>query len=76
MVDKIQLCRDRVRKVKMKLELNLARDTNNKRRASTDMLARKGRSKKGATPSRSKAGKPVTRNEEEAEQLFHLSLHL
>jgi len=41
----ICLCRDGVSKAKAQLELNLARDAKSKKRSSTDMSARKGRSK-------------------------------
>lgn len=44
------LCRDRVRKAMARLELNLARDKKNNKRAFTGMPARKGGSKK-AKPS-------------------------
>jgi len=45
-----QLCRDGVRKAKMQLELNLARDAKNNNRASTGMSTRKGRLKKVHPP--------------------------
>jgi len=48
--DAAQLCRDAVRKAKAQRELNLARMQRITRRASTDMSARKGRSKKAYPP--------------------------
>lgn len=43
--DEVQLCRDGIRKAKVKLKLNLARNVKDNKRASTSMLTRKGRSK-------------------------------
>ncbi|KAK4824408.1 hypothetical protein QYF61_014719 [Mycteria americana] len=70
--DAAWLCRDGVRKAKAQLELNLARDAKNNKRASTEKEGQRKR-----TPLINKAGKLVTTDEEKAEVLnnFFFCLH-
>lgn len=48
--DEVQLCRDGVKKAKVKTKLNLTRDVKKHERSSINMLTRKGRSKEAYPP--------------------------
>ncbi|OPJ86486.1 hypothetical protein AV530_017670 [Patagioenas fasciata monilis] len=65
-----QLCRDEVRKAKVQLELNLARDAKNKKRFYR-YVNQKRKDKASITPLMSKTDKLVTMDEEKAEVLHN-----
>lgn len=66
--DKIQLCREGVRKAKAKLELNLSRDEKNNKRSPTDILSKTQRSETLIK----NAGKLVSREKEKAEVINNI----
>lgn len=64
--DEVQLFKDGVRKAKVKLKVDLAKDAKNNKKASTSMLTRKGRSKV-VYPLTNSSGKLVATDEEQAQ---------
>ncbi|KFZ59181.1 hypothetical protein N338_00715, partial [Podiceps cristatus] len=70
------LCRDRVRKAKACMELNLARDVKNSKKGFYRYVSQKRKVKESVPPLTSKTGKLVTTDKEKAEVLttFFLSL--
>ncbi|KFQ99133.1 hypothetical protein Y956_03969, partial [Nipponia nippon] len=67
--DTVQLCRDRIRKAKARLELNLARDAKNNKKGFYRYVIQKRKVKESVPPLMSKTGKLVTTDEEKAEVL-------
>ncbi|KFQ86553.1 hypothetical protein N337_12956, partial [Phoenicopterus ruber ruber] len=67
--DAARLCRDEVRKAKARLELNLARDTKNNKKAFYRYVNQKRKVKESIPPLKSRSGKLVSTDEEKAEVL-------
>ncbi|KFW02563.1 hypothetical protein N327_13593, partial [Fulmarus glacialis] len=67
--DAVQLCRDRVRKAKAWLELNLARNAKNNEKGFYRYVSQKRSVKESVSHLMNKTGKLVTRDEEKAEAL-------
>ncbi|KFP18135.1 hypothetical protein Z169_02708, partial [Egretta garzetta] len=67
--DTARLCRDGVRKAKVQLELNLARDAKNNKKGFYRYVSQKRMVKESIPPLMSETGKLVTADEEKAEVL-------
>ncbi|KFM05399.1 hypothetical protein AS27_15836, partial [Aptenodytes forsteri] len=67
--DAARLCRDGVRKAKVWMELNLARDAKNNKKGFYRYVSQKRKVKESILPLMSKTGKLVTTDEEKAEVL-------
>jgi len=63
------LCRDGVRKAKVWMELNLARDAKSNKKGFSRYVSQKRKVKESVTPMMSKTGKLITTDEEKAEIL-------
>ncbi|KFW06482.1 hypothetical protein N327_08664, partial [Fulmarus glacialis] len=67
--DAAQLCRDQIRKAKVRMELNLARDTKNNKKGFYRYVSQKRKVKERVLPLMCETGKLVTMYEEKAEVL-------
>ncbi|KAK4830538.1 hypothetical protein QYF61_011676 [Mycteria americana] len=67
--DAARLCRDGVRKAKVQMELNLARDAKNNKKGFYRYVSQKRKVKESVPPPMSKTGKLVTMDEENAKVL-------
>ncbi|KFZ48948.1 hypothetical protein N338_11822, partial [Podiceps cristatus] len=70
--DTARLCRDGVRRAKVQLELNLARDAKNNKKGFYRYISRKRKVKESVPPLMSETGKLVTADEEKDEVLNNI----